>query len=106
QLGVLLKGPEVLESTRRVDVVVLDKTGTVTTGRMALDGVEPLTGTSTDDLLRLAGALEDASEHPIARAIAHGARERLGALPPVTDFANTEGLGVEGVVEGRRVVVG
>jgi len=106
QLGVLIKGPEVLESTRRIDVVVLDKTGTVTTGRMALVDVEPLTGTDADELLRLAGALEDASEHPIARAIVAGARERPGALPPVTDFVSTEGLGVEGTVEGRRVVVG
>ena len=98
QLGLLIKGPEVLESTRRVDTVVLDKTGTVTTGRMTLVDVVPGAGEEADEVLRRAGALEDASEHPIARAIADGARERLGALPPVADFANHEGLGVSGVV--------
>jgi P-type Cu+ transporter len=103
QLGLLIKGPEVLESTRRVDTVVLDKTGTVTTGRMALVAV---TGAPRAEVLRLAGALEDASEHPIARAIARAARDEVGALPAVQDFANHEGLGVEGVVDGRRVLVG
>jgi Cu+-exporting ATPase len=108
QLGLLIKGPEVLESTRRVDTVVLDKTGTVTTGRMTLLDVVPGGGEDRDAVLRRAGALEDASEHPIARAIADGARERLGALPPVADFANHEGLGVSGVVgaEGVAVVAG
>ncbi|WP_068119201.1 copper-translocating P-type ATPase, partial [Nocardioides massiliensis] len=106
QLGVLIKGPEMLESTRRIDTVVLDKTGTVTTGRMALVDAQPLAGTEREELLRYAGALEDASEHPIARAIATGARAELGSLPGVEDFANTEGLGVEGVVDGRRVVAG
>jgi Cu+-exporting ATPase len=106
QLGILIKGPEVLESTRRVDTVVLDKTGTVTTGRMALTGVIPAGGVDETRALRLAGALEDASEHPIAAAIAAGARQRLGQLPPVTQFANIEGLGVTGVVEGRTVLVG
>ncbi|QLQ39058.1 heavy metal translocating P-type ATPase [Micromonospora robiginosa] len=105
QLGVLIKGPEVLESTRRVDTVVLDKTGTVTTGRMALAEVLPATGEDAGDLLRLAGALEAASEHPIARAVAEAATG-AGPLPAVTDFANTEGLGVTGAVDGRSVVVG
>ncbi|RSM38801.1 cadmium-translocating P-type ATPase [Amycolatopsis balhimycina DSM 5908] len=99
QLGILIKGPEVLESTRRVDTVVLDKTGTVTTGRMAL--VE-----GDGEVLRLAGAVEAASEHPIGRAIADAARERFGALPAVTGFRSTPGRGVTGVVEGRTVSVG
>jgi P-type Cu+ transporter len=106
QLGILIKGPEVLESTRRVDTVVLDKTGTVTTGRMTLLDVVPATGEDPDRVLRLAGALEAASEHPIARAVAAGAAARTGELPPVADFANVEGLGVQGVVEGAAVVVG
>jgi Cu+-exporting ATPase len=106
QLGILIRGPEVLESTRRVDTVVLDKTGTVTTGRMALAGVVAAGGVAADEALRLAGALEDASEHPIAVAIAAGARARLGPPPPVSDFANIEGLGVTGVVDGRTVVIG
>lgn len=101
QLGILIRGPEVLESTRRVDTVVLDKTGTVTTGRMTLVDVRADTA-----VLRLAGAVEDASEHPIGRAVAAGARERLGDLPPVTDFRSTTGHGVEGTVEGRTVRVG
>ncbi len=99
QLGILIKGPEVLESTRRVDTVVLDKTGTVTTGRMTL--VE-----GDGEVLRLAGAVEAASEHPIGRAIAEAARERFGALPAVTEFRSTPGVGVTGVVEGRTVSVG
>ncbi|MCW3839971.1 heavy metal translocating P-type ATPase [Micromonospora yasonensis] len=105
QLGILIKGPEVLESTRQVDTVVLDKTGTVTTGRMTLVDVLPAAGQDADELLRLAGALEAASEHPIARAIADGAAER-GPLPAVTGFANAEGLGVTGSVDGRDLVVG
>ncbi|MFJ2820802.1 heavy metal translocating P-type ATPase [Streptomyces toxytricini] len=105
QLGILIKGPEVLESTRRVDTVVLDKTGTVTTGRMALSGVHPAPGTDGAELLRLAGALEHASEHPIARAIAAGAAER-GPLPVPESFESLAGLGVRGVVEGREVLVG
>ena len=100
QLGILIKGPEVLESTRRVDTVVLDKTGTVTTGQMALIDVVAADGEDADEVLRLAGALEDASEHPVARAIAAGARERIGTLPAVEDFANVEGLGVQGIVAG------
>ncbi|SCL17350.1 heavy metal translocating P-type ATPase [Micromonospora inyonensis] len=105
QLGILIKGPEVLESTRRVDTVVLDKTGTVTTGRMTLVDTLPADGQDADELLRLAGALEAASEHPIARAVAAGAA-RAGTLPPVTGFANAEGLGVTGTVDGRELVVG
>jgi Cu+-exporting ATPase len=105
QLGILIKGPEVLESTRAVDTVVLDKTGTVTTGRMALVDVVAAPGEDADEVLRLAGALEHASEHPIARAIATAARER-GAVADVEDFTSTEGLGVHGVVEGHAVVVG
>ncbi|WP_330261833.1 heavy metal translocating P-type ATPase [Streptomyces sp. NBC_00539] len=106
QLGILIKGPEVLESTRRVDTVVLDKTGTVTTGRMTLSGVHPAPGVDASELLRLAGSLEHASEHPIARAVAVGAAERVGALPVPEAFENLAGLGVRGVVEGRSVVVG
>ncbi|PTA48214.1 cation-translocating P-type ATPase [Micromonospora sp. RP3T] len=105
QLGVLIKGPEVLESTRRVDTVVLDKTGTVTTGRMTLAEVLPAAGEDAGELLRLAGALEAASEHPIARAVAEGAA-KAGPTPAVGDFANAEGLGVTGTVDGRSVVVG
>ncbi|MFH8787548.1 heavy metal translocating P-type ATPase [Streptomyces roseoverticillatus] len=106
QLGILIKGPEVLESTRRVDTVVLDKTGTVTTGRMALHGIITAPGVSEHDLLRLAGALEHASEHPIARAIADGAAGRTGSLPVPESFENIAGLGVQGVVEGHAVLVG
>ncbi|MEU5144737.1 heavy metal translocating P-type ATPase [Streptomyces sp. NPDC021139] len=106
QLGILIKGPEVLESTRRVDTVVLDKTGTVTTGRMALHEVYAAEGTDEEELLRLAGAVEHASEHPVARAVAAGAEERLGALPGVEDFANVPGRGVRARVEGREVTVG
>ncbi|NBH10612.1 heavy metal translocating P-type ATPase [Amycolatopsis sp. SID8362] len=105
QLGVLIKGPEVLESTRRVDTVVLDKTGTVTAGRMTLTGVHVAAGVDEAELLRLAGALEDASEHPIAAAIARAARERA-ELPAVEDFTNVEGLGVQGIVDGHAVLVG
>ncbi|MEU7199735.1 heavy metal translocating P-type ATPase [Streptomyces sp. NPDC045470] len=106
QLGILIKGPEVLESTRRIDTVVLDKTGTVTTGRMSLYEAVPAPGVTEDELLRLAGALEHSSEHPIARAVAEGARERLGTLPEPEHFENVAGLGVRGVVENRRVLVG
>ncbi|WP_040787800.1 heavy metal translocating P-type ATPase [Nocardia paucivorans] len=106
QLGILIKGPEVLESTRRVDTVVLDKTGTVTTGKMTLHEVIPAAGERPEHILRLAGALENASEHPVAQAIAKGARERVGDLEPVEDFANVAGLGVHGVVDGHAVVVG
>ncbi|MFE0445706.1 heavy metal translocating P-type ATPase [Streptomyces fungicidicus] len=106
QLGILIKGPEVLESTRRVDTVVLDKTGTVTTGRMTLLAVHTSAGTDETEVLRLAGALEHSSEHPIARAVADGAREKAGPLPTPEDFANVPGLGVQGVVEGHAVLVG
>ncbi len=106
QLGVVIKGPEVLESTRRVDTIVLDKTGTVTTGRMTLVEVHTAVGVDETEALRLAGALEDASEHPIARAIAAAARDRLGELPPVESFVNRPGLGVEGIVDGHAVIAG
>ncbi|GAB1509400.1 heavy metal translocating P-type ATPase [Actinophytocola sp. KF-1] len=106
QLGILIKGPEVLESTRRVDTVVLDKTGTVTTGRMSLEDVVAADGVDEELLLRYAGALEDASEHPIAKAVADGARDRVGALPAVTGFAAREGLGVRGTVEGHEITAG
>ncbi|WP_328407962.1 heavy metal translocating P-type ATPase [Nocardia sp. NBC_00403] len=106
QLGILIKGPEVLESTRRVDTVVLDKTGTVTTGKMALLDVVATVGEDTGEILALAGALEDSSEHPIAQAIAKGARDKVGELQPVEGFANIEGLGVQGVVDGHAVIVG
>jgi Cu+-exporting ATPase len=106
QLGILIKGPEVLESTRQVDTVVLDKTGTVTTGRMALVDVFPGPGVDRDEVLRLAGAVEAASEHPIGEAIAVAARSRLGSLPAVAEFLNHQGRGVEGVVDGREVVAG
>ncbi|MBA2437118.1 MAG: copper-translocating P-type ATPase, partial [Acidimicrobiia bacterium] len=106
QLGILIKGPEVLESTRRVDTVVLDKTGTVTTGTMAVVDVVVPADADADEALRLVGALEDASEHPIARAIAEAARGDAQTLPPVESFTNREGLGVEGVVEGRRLIAG
>jgi Cu+-exporting ATPase len=97
----------VLESTRTIDTVVLDKTGTVTSGQMTLVDVTATSGTDPDDALRIVGGLEDASEHPIARAIAAGARQRLGGdLPPVEGFANLAGLGVRGVVEGHAVVAG
>ncbi|WP_307866206.1 heavy metal translocating P-type ATPase [Mycolicibacterium sp. GESEQ-9] len=106
QLGILIKGPEVLESTRRVDTVVLDKTGTVTTGAMTLLDVITAAGEEPAEVLRLAGAVEDGSEHPIAQAIAKGAREKVGDLPVVEDFANVAGLGVQGIVDGHALVVG
>lgn len=106
QMGILLKGPEVLESTRKVDTVVLDKTGTVTSGKMALVDVVPEPGVDRAELLRLAGALEDASEHPIAQAIAKGATQETGTLPAVEGFTNLEGKGVQGVVDGRALIVG
>jgi Cu+-exporting ATPase len=97
QLGILIKGPEVLEQTRRITTVVLDKTGTITEGRMSY------VGDLRADALRLAGAVEDASEHPVAKAVAAAARERFGTLPPVESFRNIPGRGVTGVVEGHRV---
>jgi P-type Cu+ transporter len=107
QLGILIKGPEVLESTRTVDTIVLDKTGTVTTGKMSLADVAAVSGADPAEVLRLAGAVENASEHPVAAAIAAAARARLGSgLPPVTGFASHQGRGVSGVVDGCAVVVG
>lgn len=106
QLGILLRGPEVLEQTRTVDTVVLDKTGTVTTGVMALREVVPAEGEDADEVLRLAGALEHASEHPVARAVAAAALQRFGDPAAVEDFTSTQGLGVQGVVDGRALVVG
>ncbi|MEV0890876.1 heavy metal translocating P-type ATPase [Promicromonospora sp. NPDC050262] len=106
QLGILIKGPEVLESTRKVDTVVLDKTGTVTTGRMTLQEAVPADGTSREELLRLAGALEDASEHPVAQAVAKGATQEVGDLPVPESFESVQGKGVQGVVDGHAVVVG
>ena len=123
QLGVVIKGPEVLESTRALDTMVMDKTGTVTQGRMSLDveacrevgGADPASSQAPDaagpaplgeESLRLAGAVESASEHPVATAITTAARERLGALPAPAGFSNHEGRGVSGTVEGHRVAVG
>ncbi|WP_438485890.1 heavy metal translocating P-type ATPase [Streptomyces sp. S186] len=108
QLGILLKGPEVLETTRTVDTVVLDKTGTVTTGAITLTGVHLADGVDRARALRLAGALEHSSEHPVARAVATAAQEAepAGALPAPEDFANVPGLGVSGSVEGHAVLVG
>jgi P-type Cu+ transporter len=106
QLGLLIKGPEVLESTRRIDTVVLDKTGTVTSGEMSMVSVHAAPGTDEAEVLRLAGAVEDASEHPIAAAIAARAREEFVLLPAVEEFASEAGVGVRGAVAGREVVVG
>ena len=106
QLGILIKGPQVLESTRRVDTIVLDKTGTITTGRMTLSTVDVHECGSIDELLRLAGAAESGSEHPIARAITAGAVSRLGSVPASSAFASEQGLGVQATVDGREVLVG
>ena len=106
QLGILIKGPEILESTRRVDTIVLDKTGTVTTGRMTLLDVVVAAGESIDEVLRIAGAVEDASEHPIAQAIANAAIQQRGTLPNVEGFQNVEGKGGTGVGDGYAVAVG
>ena len=105
QLGVFIRGPEVLEQTRRATTIVLDKTGTVTEGRMRLVDVEPLDGASRTEVLRLAGAVEDASEHPVARAVAEAARAEFGTLPPVAGFRSTPGRGVSGTVDGVEVSV-
>jgi Cu+-exporting ATPase len=105
QLGILIKGPAVLEQTRRIDTVVLDKTGTVTEGRMQLVDVTPLDGASRRDALRFAGAVESASEHPVGQAIAAAAKDELGSLPAVGEFRNVPGVGVLGVVEGHAVEV-
>jgi Cu+-exporting ATPase len=107
QLGILIKGPQVLESTRTIDTIVLDKTGTVTTGKMSLADVTAAPGEDPDEVLRIAGAAEDASSHPIAAAIAHGARQRLGQdLPAVDDFTSYQGLGISAIVDSHAVVVG
>jgi Cu+-exporting ATPase len=106
QLGILIKGPEALERSQRLDTVVLDKTGTVTSGVMTLTDVLPADGVDPTELLRVAAAVEQASEHPVARAVVTAARSRIGQLPSVQDFASTSGLGVQGLVEGRAVVVG
>ncbi|MGH3989019.1 MAG: heavy metal translocating P-type ATPase, partial [Pseudonocardiaceae bacterium] len=106
QLGILIKGPEVLESTRRVDTVLLDKTGTITTGTMTLVDVLPAAGENADEVLRRAATVEDASEHPIATAIAARGREQLGGLPVVNRFRSSQGMGVHGVVEDAAVLVG
>ncbi|WP_313750961.1 heavy metal translocating P-type ATPase [Streptomyces parvus] len=106
QLGILIKGPEVLETTRRVDTIVLDKTGTVTTGRMTLQTTHTTHTTDTTEALRIAGALENASEHPIAQAVATAATTATGPLPTPEDFTNIPGLGVQGTVEGHTVLVG
>jgi P-type Cu+ transporter len=106
QLGVLIRGPEILERTRRIGTIVLDKTGTVTQGRIELAGVTLLNGAGRADVLRLAGAVEAASEHPIGRAVAAAARAETGDLPPVRDFVNVPGTGVRGTVEGHAVEVG
>ncbi|MDA8297825.1 MAG: heavy metal translocating P-type ATPase [Actinomycetota bacterium] len=106
QLGIVIKGPEVLEQTRQVTTIVLDKTGTITEGKMAVSAVVPATGVSEDELVRLAAAAEDASEHPIARAVAAYGRDRLGPLPAVESFSARAGLGIEAVVEGHAVVIG
>ena len=105
QLGILIKGPEILEQTRRIDTVVLDKTGTVTEGKMELVEVAPLNGATRAEALRLAGAVEAASEHPIGQAVAAAARKEVGVLPAVTHFRNVPGIGVQGVVEGHEVDV-
>ncbi|MET0903326.1 MAG: heavy metal translocating P-type ATPase, partial [Acidimicrobiales bacterium] len=106
QLGVLIRGPEVLERTQDLDTIVLDKTGTVTTGRMTLVEVTAAADGDEREVVRLVGALEAASEHPVGRAIAESAAERAGPLPPVESFTNRPGMGVEGTVEGHRVVAG
>ncbi|GAB3422562.1 heavy metal translocating P-type ATPase [Flindersiella endophytica] len=106
QLGIVIKGPEILESTRAVDTIVLDKTGTVTAGKMSLRKTVAAAGVAEADVLRYAGAVEDASEHPIAKAIAEAARAASEPLPRVEEFVNAEGQGVRGVVEGRTISVG
>ena len=106
QMGILIKGPQVLEDTRTVDTIVLDKTGTVTTGRLSVAGVQSFTGASQHEILALAGAVEAASEHPIAQAIARAAQLEGGPLPPVADFMSAPGGGVRGTVNGRHVVAG
>ena len=106
QMGIVIKGVDVLQSTRRIDTVVFDKTGTLTTGVMQLVDVCVARGTSRDEVLKFAGALEHASEHPVARAIANAARKELGVLSDVSDFVSSPGMGTAGLVESRKVMVG
>jgi len=106
QLGIVIRGPQVLERTRRIDTIVLDKTGTVTEGKLTLEALTPFEGTDRAQALRLAGAVEAASEHPVGRAVAEGARDELGHLPAVIGFRNTPGVGVSGTAEGHQVAVG
>ena len=106
QLGILIKGPQILEQTRKIDTIVLDKTGTVTEGKMELAEVSPTGSATRAEVLRLGGAVEAASEHPIAEAVARAARAELGTLPPVSNFRNQPGLGVMGIVDGHEVTVG
>lgn len=106
QLGILIKGPEILESTRRVNTIVLDKTGTVTTGRMSVVEVVSLDGRSTDEVLRMGAAVEQGSEHPVASAIVKHADEQGASMPSVESFTSFGGLGVQGLVDGQAVVVG
>jgi Cu+-exporting ATPase len=106
QMGIVIKGVDVLQSTRRIDTVVFDKTGTLTTGVMQLVDVVVARGTSRDEVLKFAGALEHASEHPVARAIANAARKELGVLSDVSDFVSSPGMGTSGLVESRKVMVG
>ena len=106
QLGIVIKGPEILEQTRQITTIVLDKTGTLTEGKMSVAAVVPAAGVFEGELLRLAAAAEDASEHPIAQAIAEHGRQQLGSLPPVEQFSSRAGLGVEAVVDGHSVVIG
>ena len=106
QLGILVKGSEILERTRQIQTVLLDKTGTVTEGRMELVSVEPFDGASREEALRIAGAVEAAIEHPVAQAVALAARDELGPLTEVEGFVNRPGVGVAGTVDGRRVEIG
>lgn len=106
ELGIFVKGHQALESAKAIDTVVLDKTGTITTGRMTVIDVALHPGTELDTVLRHAGAVENASEHPVAAAISALARGGLGALPAVTEFSSLSGLGARGVVGGREVLVG
>jgi Cu+-exporting ATPase len=105
QLGILIKGPEILEQTHRISTILLDKTGTVTEGKMQLVDVVPKNGATRADILGLAGAVEQASEHPVAQAVARAAEDEVGALPDVRDFRNLPGIGVRGVVDGHEVEV-
>ena len=106
QMGIVIKGVDVLQSTRRIDTVVFDKTGTITTGIMQLIDVSVAPGADRREVLKFAGALEHASEHPVARAIAAAARKELGALPDVSDFISSPGMGTSGIVESQKVMVG